>query len=215
MSARRGVVIASDFVAWAALHALTGYVAHRVPLERYERDGWLFRERVVERGGRLYADELQIRRWKHLLPDAGGWFAGGFPKAQLAASDPAYLERFVAETRRAELGHWLAMLSTPVFALWNPWWVLPIQAGYALATNGPCIVAQRYNRIRLRRVLDRSHRTEGGGVGQAGGVGQPGGVGADGGVGEGVRSAGGDGSTGGVGVPPRTRRASGTKRFSR
>ena len=187
------MVIASDFVAWAALHALTGYAAHRVPLERYERDDWLFRERAIERGGRLYTDALQIRRWKHLLPDAGGWFAGGFPKAQLATSDAAYLERFVAETRRAELGHWLAMVSTPVFALWNPWWVLPIQAGYALATNGPCIVAQRYNRIRLLRVVDRPRRAPGGVADQAGGV----------------------GSAGGVEAPPRGWRASGTKRFSR
>ncbi len=205
MSPRRGVVIASDFVAWAALHALTGYAAHRVPLERYERDSWLFREREIERGGRLYADALAIRSWKHLLPDAGGWFAGGFPKAELAASDPAYLERFVTETRRAELGHWLAMLSTPVFALWNPWWVLPIQAGYAVATNGPCIVAQRYNRIRLRRVLDRSRRAPHGAVDQAGGAASA----------DGAASVGGVASAGGVGVPPLDRRASGTKRFSR
>jgi glycosyl-4,4'-diaponeurosporenoate acyltransferase len=47
------------------------------------------------------------------------------------------------------------MFLTPLFFLWNPpsiWWVM---AAYALAANGPCLIAQRYNRIRLQGALKR------------------------------------------------------------
>jgi Glycosyl-4,4'-diaponeurosporenoate acyltransferase len=33
------------------------------------------------------------------------------------------LERFAAETRRAELAHWLILAASPWFFLWNPWWL--------------------------------------------------------------------------------------------
>ncbi|MGH9080172.1 MAG: hypothetical protein ACRDYE_08895, partial [Acidimicrobiales bacterium] len=118
----------------------------------FEVDRWLWRQRRLERGGRLYA-RLGVRRWKGRLPEAGGWFAGGFTKAQLASRDPAYLARFVRETRRAELGHWLAMAAAPGLLPWNPPAARVALVAYALASNLPCVATQRYNRARLRRVL--------------------------------------------------------------
>ena len=94
-----------------------------------------------------------VRWWKAHLPDGARWFAGGFAKARLAGRDPAYLARFVTETRRGEACHWTALACIPVFFLWNPWWADLIIAGYALAANLPCIVVQRYNRRRLRHLL--------------------------------------------------------------
>jgi glycosyl-4,4'-diaponeurosporenoate acyltransferase len=80
-------------------------------------------------------------------------FAGGFNKAALAGLSGGYLEAYVRETRRAELGHWLAMGLSPVFFLWNPWYVAAGLVACALAGNGPCVASQRYNRLRLQRVL--------------------------------------------------------------
>ncbi|MBK8650664.1 MAG: hypothetical protein IPN23_02960 [Elusimicrobia bacterium] len=53
-----------------------------------------------------------------------------------------------------ELAHWLAMTAAPFF-LWNRPWVGGLMAAYALAGNLPCVIAQRYNRARLARLLGK------------------------------------------------------------
>jgi glycosyl-4,4'-diaponeurosporenoate acyltransferase len=42
-----------------------------------------------------------------------------------------------------------------VFFLWNPWWGDAVIIVYAIGANLPCILAQRYNRLRLRHLLAR------------------------------------------------------------
>ncbi|HUR18947.1 MAG TPA: hypothetical protein VMZ51_08445 [Acidimicrobiales bacterium] len=144
-----------DAVAWATIQAAAGYGLHRLPAGRLDHDTWVTRPRKWEAGGSFYVDRLRIRRWKGLLPDAGALFAGGFDKAQLGARSGEHLRRHVIETRRAEIGHWLALLPTPLFWRWNPRWLSVVMTAYALVVNGPCIAAQRYNRLRLLRVLQR------------------------------------------------------------
>jgi glycosyl-4,4'-diaponeurosporenoate acyltransferase len=111
--------------------------------------------RAWENDGRFYERFTAIRRWKGLLPDGAGWFAGGFRKRTLAGSDPEYLQRFLRETRRGELCHWLAVCGVPIFFLWNPWWGDLIILAYALTANLPCILTQRYNRARMLRLIGR------------------------------------------------------------
>jgi glycosyl-4,4'-diaponeurosporenoate acyltransferase len=144
-------ILAANVAGWAVVHTATGYAAHRLPLARLQDDGWLLRPRRVEAGGRLYERRLRIRAWKDHLPDAGALFAGGVRKGGLTSD----LARFAAETRRAEIGHWLAVAGTPVFALWNPPVGVALMAVYAVFANAPCIAAQRYNRQRAQRLLAR------------------------------------------------------------
>ena len=150
-----GARLAVNAAAWALVQASTGYLVHRLPDRLLDRDTWLFRERRGERGGALYVRTLRIRRWKAMLPEAGDVFAGGFDKSRLRRPSADHLERHLLETRRAELGHWLALVPAPLFVVANPPWLAPFTALYALAVNGPCIAAQRYNRLRLSRVLAR------------------------------------------------------------
>jgi glycosyl-4,4'-diaponeurosporenoate acyltransferase len=153
---RRNVVIALiDAGVWASWSALCGYIAHRVPLERVSRDRGLFRIRRFEAGGRFYERWLLIKRWKDRLPEAGALFRGGFSKRRVITSDPEYLGRFAAETRRAELTHWLILAATPWFFLWNPWWLGLAMVGYGVIANVPCVAIQRYNRARLLRMILR------------------------------------------------------------
>ena len=143
-----------DVAAWAVVHAATGYAVHRLPLRALDRDTWLTRIRSVEDDGRLYS-RVGIRRWKDILPEAGAMFAGGMSKRQLPSAADGGLDRFAAETRRAELGHWSAMAGGPLFLLWNP---IPIGAAmiaYGVAVNAPFIAIQRYNRARVLRALRR------------------------------------------------------------
>lgn len=97
----------------------------------------------------FYQRALRIRRWKDRLPDGAAWLNGGFSKATLAKRDAAYLERFAVETWRGECCHLAAIAATSVFFLWNPLWADGVMLIYAVVANLPCIVAQRYNRLRL------------------------------------------------------------------
>ena len=101
---------------------------------------------------------LWIKHWKNLLPDGADWIGGAFNKSQLRATDREYLHRFIIESWRGELCHGCALLFVPVFFLWNPWWGNCVILAYALSANLPCLIAQRYNRIRLRRLLARINR---------------------------------------------------------
>jgi len=92
------------------------------------------------------------------VPEAGAWFAGGVSKRHLPADGAGGLERFVVETRRAELGHWLAAASGPLFVLWNPPGAAVALVTYGLVANLPCVAIQRYNRLRAERVLARRSR---------------------------------------------------------
>ena len=65
------------------------------------------------------------------------------------------------ETRRAELGHWLALAGGPVFALWNPVSGLVLMLAYGVVTNVPFIAVQRYNRQRAQRISLRQRTTTG------------------------------------------------------
>lgn len=151
-------VVAVDAAAWAVVQAGTGYLAHRLPTRLLDRDRWLWRERSWERGGRFYVDVTRIRRWKPFLPEAGAAFEGGFDKRRLRGRGADDLDRFAAETRRAELSHWLAIVPAPAVVALNPPLLAPFMAAYAVAVNVPCIAAQRYNRIRLRRVAAQLRR---------------------------------------------------------
>jgi glycosyl-4,4'-diaponeurosporenoate acyltransferase len=145
--------VAVDVAVWALWGVAVGYGMHRLPAARFARADALTRTRSWERDGQVWSDHLRIRRWKDRLPDAGALFAGGVSKRRLCTHDRRQLERFVAETRRAEWVHWLVLAIVPTFVLWNPIWLVGVMAAYAVAANMPCILVQRYNRARLERIL--------------------------------------------------------------
>lgn len=155
----RPALVAVDIAASVVIQVSAGYLVHRLPASVFAGDRWVFRARPVEAGGRVYERVLRIRRWKRWLPEAGGFFRGGFDKRRLRGRAESEVAVYVRETRRAELGHWLAVVPAPLFFLFNPWYAGLVVQLYAVAVNGPCIAAQRYNRIRLERLLaDRQRR---------------------------------------------------------
>lgn len=152
-----GVTVLVDVAAWGAIHAGTGYAAHRLSDRRLARDDRLLRTRRFEAGGRWYRRRLRIHRWKDSLPEAGDLFTGGISKRELPSYDAAGLRLFQRETRRAELAHWWCLACGPLFVLWNP----PVAAGllvaYGVLVNLPFIAIQRYNRARIEALLQRRH----------------------------------------------------------
>ncbi len=142
-----------DAGAWCAVQVGAGYLAHRVP------DSWLADDHGllhVAPGEPAFYDRLHVRAWKSRLPEAGAVF-GGLDKRRLTGASPGALAQYAGETRRAELTHWLALAPLPLFVALNlhPPILAAGMVAYAIAVNVPCIVALRYNRARIARLLER------------------------------------------------------------
>ena len=147
-------IIVLNVAGWLAIQLGLAWLFTRVPATWFNPPA----SRAWERGGRFYECIFSVKRWKDRLPDAALWFGGGFAKGTLVSTEPEYLLRFIRETWRGELCHWFALGFAPLFFLWNPWWGGLIVVAYALAANLPCILAQRYNRLRFQRLLARRER---------------------------------------------------------
>ena len=152
------LVWAANVLGWPILHIAIGFITLRVPAHIFASDTWLTTTRLWEEDGHVYRDCLAIRKWKYLLPDGAPWL-GGFAKKELLSRDPTCIAQFLIETRRAEIAHWLTLGCLPIFFFWNPPWARWVIAVYAFAANLPCILAQRYNRFVLNRIIRARCRT--------------------------------------------------------
>lgn len=148
-------VTALNVAAWLVIQLGLAWSFTQLPAEWFDYQCRFARPKGWERRGRFYERVFFIKHWKDQLPDASRLFRGGFAKASLQTATPEYLRRFLQETWRGEVVHWLALLALPLFAIWNPWWGVAVNAAVALAVNLPCILALRYNRARLLRLLLR------------------------------------------------------------
>jgi glycosyl-4,4'-diaponeurosporenoate acyltransferase len=145
-----------NVVIWVGWIAICGYFAHKIPQKWLERDTWLTRPKSFESNGRFYVHTLRIHRWKDQLPELGAIFPGGFAKRTISQGNNNVMARFVIETRRAEYAHLAMMGAFPITLLYNPLWADGVNLAFAIAANVPCLLVQRYNRIRLTRVLAAS-----------------------------------------------------------
>lgn len=138
---------------WAGAQVSAGYAAHRLPLTKLQRDRGLLVLRRFEDSGRWYERTLRISRWKDRLPEAGAFFDGGVAKTHIPGRSTGGLERFAAETRRAEIAHWASFACLPLCILWNSALGVGLMCAYGLIVNLPLIAIQRYNRGRIDRIL--------------------------------------------------------------
>lgn len=136
-----------------AVHLGISWVFTRLPADWFTPRAWWARP-VPGESAAGHERVFRVSRWKGLLPDAAPWF-GGFAKRSLRAGDREYLERFVVETCRGELAHHAQVVAIAGFGVWTPWpwtWVIWV---YAVASNLPCILVQRSNRLRMMGLLAR------------------------------------------------------------
>ena len=142
-----------DFTAWLAIHVGVSVWLYYLRPELFNPESWLYRARLWESNGRLYQTIFKVKTWKKFLPDGAAVAKNGFRKNHLGSRQAGYLHRFISETCRAELTHWIIGVSWPVFFIWNDWSITLIMLAYAIIVNIPCIISQRYNRIRLKSAL--------------------------------------------------------------
>jgi glycosyl-4,4'-diaponeurosporenoate acyltransferase len=144
-------IILANVCSWPLIQLSIAWGITRLSPSRFMSSGPI--DRVTRNEADFYRRYLHVRRWKTKLPDGARWIGGTFPRKRLEGHDAVYLSRFVAETRRGELAHWIMMACCPIFFVWNPAWVWPVMVFYAIAANVPCIVVQRYNRAMACRLL--------------------------------------------------------------
>ena len=137
-----------DIGIWPLTQLGISAIVVRLSGHLFANDTLLTRPYFFEKSLRLYR-ALGVPRWKKHLPD-GGYLVGGHRK-WLSPFVPSARHRFLIETRRAEVAHWLQIGCACVTWLWNPLWACILMTGYGILSSVPCILAQRYNRIRLQR----------------------------------------------------------------
>jgi len=148
-----GWIVALNVVAVPLIHFGFSWWFTRLPESRFDPESFCYRERRWEQGGAIYQTLLRIRAWKGNLPDAAPWF-DGFAKGKLESKEPDYLRRFIVETCRGEAAHAAQIAGLVLTVAWNPWPVAAlVMIGYALLSNLPCLVLQRFTRARMRRLL--------------------------------------------------------------
>lgn len=142
------------FMLWPVFQVSAVLIALKIPNQYLSPKGFIFKERKWEKDGELYEKVFQVKRWKQFLPDGGTLIKGGYRKRHLKDYSIENLERFQLETCRGEFSHIVAILPFWIFGLFLPPIALLCMFLYAIIINLPCVIAQRYNRVRLTRILN-------------------------------------------------------------
>lgn len=128
-------------------HLSLAWLSTQLPCQLFDRESQSNHKNMW-----LYEKVFRVKSWKKLLPDGAPWM-GGFAKGKLESTEPSYLKRYIAETRRGEFSHWLQMIAIFLFVIWNPYPASIVIVLYSTFSNLPCILNLRYTRRRISRVL--------------------------------------------------------------
>ena len=140
-------------VSWFMIHFTVSALCLKFPLRYFLKDTVFLRIAKWERNGKTWNRLFWVKKWKKYLIDGSAIAKKSYNKSHLHGTNQRDLIIFAAETKRAELTHWLLMLPAPLFFLWNPYWAGWIIIVYAFIANVPFIITQRYNRGRIESIV--------------------------------------------------------------
>lgn len=143
-------------VSYLVTTAVLGFVGGRLlPPKWLNPNGWLFRTRAFEEGGRIY-EKLGIRKWQKKVPDMSRIFPKWMPAKNLSGNYKERLPVMIRETCTAEVVHLaVGLTGLRCFWLWPGVGGLVIVLIHGVLLNLPFILIQRYNRPRLMKLLQR------------------------------------------------------------
>ncbi|MGD9605101.1 MAG: glycosyl-4,4'-diaponeurosporenoate acyltransferase [Bacilli bacterium] len=154
------VTLIIAFLLWFLLQSGSAYICLKLNDKYYQSQNFIFKIRAWEQNGFIYERIFHVRRWKKFLPDGSKVVKGGYQKSHLHDFSEENLHRFIIESARAELTHWLAIIPFWVFGLFMPLYAVFIMLLYALIVNLPCIIAQRYNRPRVIHLMNKKYHNK-------------------------------------------------------
>lgn len=129
------------------------YLGEKIPLKLLSPDKWPFKERSWEKGGAVYQKLFRVKSWKTSLPEVSDFIKCIFKKRHIWTYSKDYLSRFVLESCKAELTHWMIIWSSLFINIWDSASAGRILFWLSVALNFPYIIIQRYNRPRIIRYL--------------------------------------------------------------
>lgn len=145
-------IILLDIAAWFIFHMVISLGCMKIPDAWYAKTESFYQPFAWEENGELWQRLFRIKAWKRKLPEGSSIIKSSYNKKHLQGTDKQTFEKFIIETKRAELTHWLLIPPAFVFFIWNPLWAGLVMVLYACVVNIPFILIQRYNRPRLERV---------------------------------------------------------------
>lgn len=141
------------FTLWPLLQILAMYISYKLPSKFFNPNKYIFQSFKFEQNGKIYKTIFKVQKWKKYLPDGAAVRKAGYRKKHIADFTNVNLEIFLQESCRAEFGHILAIFPFFVFGLFLPLPGLLFMFLYAFIVNLPCIIAQRFNRPRVSKLL--------------------------------------------------------------
>tara|TARA_B100002019_G_C21220936_1_gene574709 strand:+ start:898 stop:1437 length:540 start_codon:yes stop_codon:yes gene_type:complete len=146
------ITITLDIVLWFIFHLGAAKIAVMIPDHFYEKPIPNYvKTKPIEK---FFLKKIfQVNKWKKFSPDGGAYFKKGFSKRYLKEKNLYYYEKFLIETRRAELTHYLAMVLSPIFFIFNPNWIGWNMVAFAIIFNLPFILIQKYNQPRIINLI--------------------------------------------------------------
>lgn len=143
----------------ALLGVLATPAGRLIAKARLDPDRFPYKSLPFEAEGKFY-EKLGIRRWKDLLPDMSRVLTRTLPEKKVSLRDDGQrMEALIHETCVAECVHGiLCVLGLGMLAIWPGPGGAVVTAAYILLGNLPFMLIQRYNRPRLRRLLEKKQR---------------------------------------------------------
>lgn len=144
-------------VYWSVTQLSLSHLFTKVPRSFFATHHQWFQTFSFEKEGELWNRLFLINKWKMYIPE-GEWLNKNiYNKRVLKPLTQENIYKMIIEMRRAELVHWLSILPVIVFVK-APKCIKTINILYALLTNVPIILTQRYNRPRLERYYQLKYK---------------------------------------------------------
>ncbi len=153
-------IIVLNFFLITIWNTLVFIFSVNIDKRRLDPNGKIFKEKSWEKSGKFYTETLLIKKWKDHLPQHIG--RNGFSKRHLIKFSRLsidYIQEFILETCRAEWNHFMCCFFALISFAINSFYYALLFSCISIMTNLPFIFIQRYNRIRLRRLLHKKLRT--------------------------------------------------------
>lgn len=148
------LTLIKNIITMCGVGAIIGFMFALIPQSLFNIKIWK-KSLPFEANGTFYEKYLKIHLWKDLIPQFSKMFHFGYRKDKIPVRDIPHYEMFMIETIRAEITHILLILFSPLYYICfsKGWALFAVMA--SIIANLPCIVIQRYNRIRISKIITR------------------------------------------------------------
>jgi len=151
-------IILINFLLMIMWHLIILFICMNLASSFFDYRKRMYIVRKWERNGGFYINVLKIKKWKDSLPQFVS--KKGFSKRSLKSFselNKEYLERFIIETCRAEWNHFMCCMYWIISFCINSTFYAIIFSLIPVLANLPFLFIQRFNRIRLLRLISHNN----------------------------------------------------------